>query len=240
MGTFGEPIIGGRTTSRKDFLRVGGAGLVGLALLGVANPSLGQTTGETVSALSLGIKPTNSATTNRVNLVKALAYSKRYIVFPAGDYRIDNWGATLVIRNFGGVVEFGPSARFVFTDNRTKGLVFYGGTWARFYGLSTTFSTLPPARITAKQCLHFIQTTDTLIQDANVNGSAAAGIPFGRSVRPTVRNATISNTRADGLHFSGRQRCPRELAAYQQHRGRRVGVPRLRRCHAARRIRHRR
>lgn len=203
MESFGEPVIGGRTPSRRDFLRMGGAGLASLALLGVARPSLGQTTGETLSALSLGIRPTNTATANRLNLVKALAYSKRHVVFPAGDYRIDNSGTPPIIRNFGGVVEFGPGARFVFTDNRTKGLNFEGGTWARFYGLSTTFSTLPPVRVKARECLHFTQTTDTLIQDAVVNGSAAAGILFGKSVRPTVTNATISNTRADGLHFAG-------------------------------------
>lgn len=201
MGTFGEPVIGGRITSRRDFLRMG-AGLGGVALLGLASPSLGQTTGEIVSALSLGIRQTNSATTNRVNLVKALAYTNRQVVFPAGDYRIDNSGTPPVIRNFGGIVEFESGARFVFTDNRTKGLVFEGGTWARFYGLSTKFSTLPPARINAKECLYFARTTDTLIQNAIVNGSAAAGILFGESVRPTVRNATIANTCADGLHFA--------------------------------------
>jgi hypothetical protein len=198
--TFDEPAIGGRTTSRRQFLKV--AGLSGLTLLGVASPSLGQATGVVSSALSLGIRQTNTATTNRVNLIKALAYSNRHVVFPAGDYRIDNSGTPPIIRNFGGVVDFEPSARFVFTNNRTKGLVFEGGTWARFYGLSTTFSALPPARVNARECLHFIQTTDTLIQDAVVNGSAAAGILFGRSIRPTVRNATISNSRADGLHFA--------------------------------------
>ena len=202
MGTFGEPAIGGGTTSRREFLRMGGAGLAGIALLGVASPGLGQTTGGIVSALSLGIGPINTATTNRVNLVKALAYSNRHVVFPAGDYRIDNSGTPPIIRNFGGVVEFESGARFVFTNNRTKGLVFEGGTLARLYDIRTTFSTLPPVRVNAQECLHFSQTTDTLIQNANVNGSAAAGILFGRSVRPTVRNATITNTRADGLHFA--------------------------------------
>jgi len=203
VGTFGEPVVRGRTTSRGEFLKLGGVGLAGLAFLGAAKSGLGATTGGTVSALSLGIKPTNTATTNRVNLVKALAYSKRYVVFPAGDYRIDNSGTPPIIRNFGGVVEFESGARFVCTSNTTKGLVFDGGTEARFYDLRTTFATLPPARVNAQECLHFMQTTDTLIQNAEVNGSAAAGILFGRSVRPTVTNATISNTRADGLHFSG-------------------------------------
>jgi hypothetical protein len=200
--TFGVPVAGEKTISRGNFLRMGGVGLAGLGVLGVAGPSLGETTGEIVSALNLGIRPANTATTNRVNLVRALAYSKRHVVFPAGDYRIDNSGTPPIIRNFGGTVDFEPSARFIFTNNRTKGLVYQGGTWARFYNLNTTFSTLPPVRVTAQECLHFVKTTDTLIQNAVVNGSAAAGILFGRSVRPTVRNATISNTRADGLHFS--------------------------------------
>jgi Right handed beta helix region len=211
VGTFGEPAVRGGNTSRREFLRMGGAGLAGIALFGVASPGLGQTTGGIVSALSLGIGPINTATTNRVNLVKALAYSTRHVVFPAGDYRIDNSGTPPIIRNFGGVVEFESGARFVFTNNRTKGLVFEGGTLARLYDIRTTFSTLPPVRVNAQECLHFARTTDTLIQNANVNGSAAAGILFGRSVRPTVRNATITNTRADGLHFANCQNARVEL-----------------------------
>jgi hypothetical protein len=84
-----------------------------------------------------------------VNLVKALAYSNQHVVFPAGDYRINNSGTPPIIRNFGGVADFEPSARFAFTDSRMKGLVFQGGTWARFYSLRTTFSTLPPVLVKA-------------------------------------------------------------------------------------------
>lgn len=189
--------------SRRDLLKMG-VGLAAVGLLGVAGLSCGETMEDTaVSAHSLGIKPANTARTNRENLVKALTNSNRKVGFPAGDYRIDNSGTPPIVRNFGGGVSFEAGARFVFTDNRTKGLLFEGGTGARFYGLRTTFSTLPPVRVAGNTCLHFTETTDTLVQNVVIDGSAGAGLLFGRCVRPYVENATIRNTRADGLHFAG-------------------------------------
>jgi hypothetical protein len=58
-------------------------------------------------------------------------------------------------------------------------------------------------RVKAKECIHFIQTEDTRVIGARIYGSAAAGLLFGRCVRPYVNDAIISDTRADGLHFAG-------------------------------------
>jgi hypothetical protein len=190
---------------RKDFLRMGGAGLAGLALLGVARPSLSQTTGEIVSAPSLGISPINTATTNRVNLVKALAFSNRHVVFPAGDYLVDNSGSPIIIEGFKGRLTMEPGACFVFTDNTTRGLTFEGGVGARLSGLRTTFSKPPPTRVDAQECVIISNTTDTTVEGVEINGSAAAGLLFWECVRPRVEEATIRSTMADGLHFANCQ-----------------------------------
>jgi hypothetical protein len=134
--------------------------------------------------------------------VKTLAYSSRSVTFPLGDYRIDNSGSTIVLDNFSGTLTMQPGARFVFTDNSQRGLFFKGGSGARFYGLRCTFQVEPPTRVSPNECVTIADATDTLVRDADIDGSAAAGLLFWRCIRPTVEGALIRNTRADGLHFA--------------------------------------
>lgn len=184
---------------RRQFLKMGSAGVVGAAFLGFASSAKA---GTLVSARSLGIKEENSPKRNRENLVEALTDSKKEIVFPPGDYRLDNSGSYIVIRNFGGKIVMRRGARFVFMDNTKRGLMFERGSGARFYGLRSTFASQPPNRVSAQECILFIQSSDTLVRHAYIEGSAAAGLLFGRCVRPTVNGALIRNTMADGLHFA--------------------------------------
>jgi hypothetical protein len=158
-----------------------------------------------VSAPDLGIKPTNSAADNRTALIAALNGTAACIVFPAGDYAIDNGTTDITIANFSGNLAMLPEARFVFADNTARGMIFKGGTGARFYGLATAFATTPPNRVTAHECLTFATTTDTYLENSTINGSAAAGLLFSGCVRPVVVGATIANTMADGLNFTNCQ-----------------------------------
>ncbi len=156
-----------------------------------------------VPAPDLGISPDNSAATNRANLVAALAGSAPCVLFPPGDYQVDNQGKTgVVVGGFGGQLVMQPGARLVFTDNTTTGLLFEGGTGARLDGLSTTFATAPTARQDARECVWFHETTDTCLTRVRIDGSAAAGLLFAQCVRPRVVDALITNTMADGLHFA--------------------------------------
>lgn len=188
-----------RALDRREFLRLGGAGIVGAAFLGLASPAKA---GPLVSAHSLGIREGNSPSRNRENLVKALTDSKKEVVFQPGDYRLDNSGSYIVIRNFGGKIVMRPGARFVFMDNTTRGLMFERGSGARFHGLRSVFASQPKRRVSAQECILFIKSSDTLVRNANIQGSAAAGLLFGRCVRPTVNGARIRDTMADGLHFA--------------------------------------
>jgi len=188
--------------TRRDFLRVGGAATLGLWLAGAGRPARAQTAS---SAPDLGISPGNSPGANRSNLVKALSNSGRSVYFPPGDYRVDNSGSYVIINNFSGTVTMAAGARFVFTDNTRRGLMFQGGTGATFEGLTSAFGTPPQSRVQSQECILFIQTTDTAVRRADVFGSAAAGILFGRCVRPLVDGADIRNTMADGLHFANCQ-----------------------------------
>ena len=172
-------------------------------MLGSTNIGLWRTS---TSAHTLGIKPGSSAKQNRENLVKALSGSARSITLPPGDYCVDNSGPSdVVIDNFSGRLKMEPGARFVFTDNSRRGLVFAGGADARFYGLRSAFKDLPPTRVTARECMYFDGTTDTEVRDAEILGSAAAGMLFAQCIRPSVVGATIRRTRADGLHFANCQ-----------------------------------
>ena len=185
---------------RREFLKLSGTGLAGVALLGASRTASATTT--LTSAPRLGISKDNSPSKNRDNLLKALTNSNREVYFPSGDYYIDNSGSYIVIRNFGGKLVMASDARFVFTDNTTRGLMFEKGSGARLYNLNITFKRLPPSRVGSQECILFTQSTDTDVRNININGSAAAGLLFGRCVRPSVTGASIKNTRADGLHFA--------------------------------------
>lgn len=154
------------------------------------------------SATELGISPTNSAATNRTNLIAALAGSTVCVLFPPGDYPIANGGTQLTVPDFAGRLVMQPGARFVFTDSTTRGIVFRGGTGARLTGVSTAFVTLPTQRHSAQECLLFDKCTDVYLEDVRVDGSAAAGLLFFECVRPTVVGALVTRTMADGCTFT--------------------------------------
>ncbi|WP_432827262.1 right-handed parallel beta-helix repeat-containing protein [Dactylosporangium sp. CA-092794] len=182
------------------------AALATLAAPGVASADPPPGTGF-VPATDLGIATTNSAATNRASLVAALSNSAVCVVFPPGDYPVDNTNSPsyLVISNFAGELVMLPGARFVFGTNTAKGLIFDGGTGARLYGLTTAFATAPTGRVNAEECVSFLSTTDTYVENAAIDGSAAAGLFFQHCVRPTVVRTRIANTMADGLHFKNCQ-----------------------------------
>lgn len=200
--------------TRKSFLKMSGAGLAGVTLFGMAGSAFGQA--GSVSALDLGISPENDGVTNRENLVESLRYSSRDLMFPPGDYLIDNSTAYperglhpssyVVIDGYEGELTMEEGARFVFTDKARRGLNFYSGTGATFRGLTSTFrEPLPDVRVTPEECIVFLNTTDTTLENVNINGSASSGLLFYESIRPRVYGAMITNTQADGLHFANCQ-----------------------------------
>jgi hypothetical protein len=161
-----------------------------------------------VAATDLGIYPTGDArangTSNRDALVAALSNSSIQVEFAPGDYPIDNFGSQVEIANFAGSLVMDSGARFVFTSDTGRGLVFNGGTGARFSGLTTLF-TSPGSRQDSAECVLFLYTTDTHLENVGITGSAAAGLLFWQCVRPVVVKATIVGTLADGLHFANCQ-----------------------------------
>lgn len=205
-----------KSWSRRDFLRLSGVGLAGVALFGTAAPAFGQTTSPT-PAPNLGIEPDNpnAAIQNRENLVNALRYSSTNVIFPPGDYYIDNSTAEperglhpsgyIVIDGYEGELTMESDARFVFTDNERSGLYFYTGTDAKFRGFTSAFQTAPANRLSTAGALTFDNTSDTMVEDTQIYGSPGAGVIFFKSIRPSVYGAVIKGTMADGLHFANCQ-----------------------------------
>ena len=94
-------------------------------------------------------------------------------------------------------------ARFLFEDKTRRGIVFDGGTGARFRGIRSTFvDGLPSARAESAACWLFENTSDTYVEGADLDGSAGAGMLFWRCDSPRVVRASIRNTMADGLHYA--------------------------------------
>jgi hypothetical protein len=157
-------------------------------------------------AATFGLSPKNTPEQNRKALYKALSASNN-VVLPPGDYRVNNDPdrGFIVLPNFSGSLTMHEGARFVFGHTRGRGFQFYSGTGARFYNLSATFTTLPPERVDSQELFFFDRTTDTLVRDVDINGSAAGGLVFGGGVRPVVNGGLIRNTRADGVHMANTQ-----------------------------------
>lgn len=191
--------------TRRTLLRHAGFGLTALSLSVLPEPASAQ--GTYVTAESLNIRTTNSAATNRANLISALANTNRWVRFSQGNYNIDNIATPsyLIINNFTGRLKFENASKWVFTRNNTRGVMFVGGTGAQFYALRTSFTTLPPVRVGSMECVLFENTTDTYLEDGNILGSAAAGVLFWNCTRPRVLRLTVKQTRADGLHFANCQ-----------------------------------
>lgn len=189
----------GRILDRRRFLKLGGASIAGLAFLRLAKPASGDTSSP---APAFGISKDNTAAQNRESLVKVLSYSNSSMVFPSGDYLVDNSGSPVAIRNFTGKLTMEPGARFVFTDSTTRGLVFQGGSGAELRGVTSTFETLPSSRVNAQACIAFMECSDTIVEDIYIHGSAAGGLFFGKCVNSSVYGATIQDTMADGLNFT--------------------------------------
>jgi hypothetical protein len=193
------------TTSRRRLLLAGAASSLATTTVMTSPAHAAPVTTHFTPAPDLDITPTNDPTTNRANLIAALSDSAACVLFPPGDYRLDNTGSTLRIPNFTGRLHMHPGARFVFTDNTARGITFAGGSGARFSGLSTTFTERPGNREDARECVLFDKTTDTFLEHTRIDGSAAAGLLFWQCIRPTVFDAVITDTMADGLHFANCQ-----------------------------------
>jgi hypothetical protein len=191
--------------SRRRLVAAGASGLVGSLALPAGAEAAATVVGNWKLAPDLGIAPENDPAANRAKLVAALSNTSDSVYFPPGDYRIDNSGTDVSIAGFEGEVAMAPDARFVFTDSAHRGLVFSGGTGARFVGVSTAFVTRPAERTGSNECLLFLTTTDTYVEDVHIDGSAAAGLLFYQCIRPTVFRALITGTMADGLHFANCQ-----------------------------------
>jgi hypothetical protein len=187
--------------SRRDFLRLAGAGLAGVASLGISSPALGETM---KSAHRLGIKPGNSATHNRKALIRALTNSSVSVHFPPGDYPVDN-STEFAINGFTGKMTFDPQARIIYQTLTKVGMIFAGGTGAIIDGFNVAYISLPTSRSATQGALGFDGTTDTHVRNCRVYGSAGAGILFWFCVRPSVETAQIKKTMADGLHFANCQ-----------------------------------
>jgi hypothetical protein len=191
--------------SRRRLVAAGASGLVGVLAVPAGAQAATTVVGNWKLAPDLGIAPENEPAVNRAKLVAALSNTSDSVYFPPGDYRIDNSGADVTIAGFEGEVAMAPDARFVFTDSAHRGLVFSGGTGARFLGVSTAFVTRPAERTGPNECLLFLSTTGTYVEDVHIDGSAAAGLLFYQCTRPTVVRALITGTMADGLHFANCQ-----------------------------------
>ena len=189
---------------RGEFLRLLGGAIVGSGMISLFGPGIRPahpSTTESTSVADLGIKPGNSGQVNRLLLVRALSNSSSRLFFPRGDYRIDNSGDDVIIRDFSGELTMEAGARFVFQNDKHRGLVFEGGVGASFYGIRSTFERIPTTRPGSEECWLFLSTSDTRVERVDINGSAGAGLLFWRCDSPKVFGAKICNTMADGLHF---------------------------------------
>lgn len=190
-----------KTFDRKTFLRLGGVGLAGAVLVGASVLALRRTI-LPMPAPELGISPGNSAGENRENLVAVLRGNPDAdITFPPGKYQLENSSLPIHIEGFGGALRMEEGAYFEFTDSVERGITFVGGEGAFFEGLTATYRTLPYERNLYGSSMIFLDTTGTVVRNADIKGASAVGLYFANCLDPRVSNAVVRDTMADGLHF---------------------------------------
>ncbi|GIJ48017.1 hypothetical protein Val02_49030 [Virgisporangium aliadipatigenens] len=206
--------------SRQAFLRLALAGTAAGVLTGT-RPEAAAAAAAT-PAPQLGIAPGNDARTNRDNLVRALTNSTASVFFPPGDYRLDNSAAAndgrsaLLIENFAGTLEMQngaadstPTARLVFTDPRQGGLYLHYARYspgATLIGVHATYAALPTIREEhSKGNITFDNAISPTVRRLNVRGSTGGGLVFWVCRTPSVDDAVVADTMADGVHFANCQ-----------------------------------
>jgi hypothetical protein len=166
------------------------------------SPSGGSGITGMVSATSLGIDPTNSAAANRAAF-NALDNNTNFIYFKPGNYAFDNSAGWTTIDNFSGTMYFVGEARIVLQDPSHAGINFAGGTGATLFGLNIAYNGTNPATLYGvEHSIQITSATDTYVENYSTAGSPGFGILFLECIRPTINNAYIHHTAADGLHFS--------------------------------------
>jgi Right handed beta helix region len=159
-----------------------------------------------------GLSASNIAAQNRVALLAALNSSSGSYFVPSGDYLIDNTYSTpdnfetgLKVLSFTGQLICSPMARFIYTDNTCRGLLFAFCGPFRVANYHYEYQTPGPTRIATADGFLVYDSTDVEVLNIYGNGSSGAGAIFGQVIRPRVIGATLRNSKADGLHFNNCQ-----------------------------------
>lgn len=123
------------------------------------------------------------------------------IVFPTGDYFVDNSAGYLTANEFCGSLIFERTARMIFKDPTQGGLTLAGGTGAYVEGFHGLYASPITARISAS-ILFFQNTTDTQLVGTTIEDSPGAGTNFWAGcIRPSVTEHHNWHSWADGLTF---------------------------------------
>jgi hypothetical protein len=131
--------------------------------------------------------------------------------FPRGIYRIDNSptpghplrvNGRIQIDNFSGTLWFEAGARLLFAQQNAGGLIFNGGTGAKFYNLVLGYSVAPSIRLTDHSALFFNRTSRTFLEGCQSLFSPGPGILFWACIDPTLHAVSVRGSAADGIHFA--------------------------------------
>ncbi len=121
------------------------------------------------------------------------------LMFPPGDYAIDNSLGAITINNFNGEIKFEGNARLLFQDNSKPGLHFNGGTGMRIDGLNGNYPNNPTARVAAE--FAWTGGADIFIKNIVAQNAPGSAIELTNTIRPKIMNASVTNTLADGVQL---------------------------------------
>lgn len=120
------------------------------------------------------------------------------VIVPPGDYAIDNAKCALAVNNFTGELKFEGRARLVFQTPGQPGIAFNGGDGARIIGLHALYS-VSTGSYTGSSAIAFNNTSNTVVEQLDIDNSPGPGIYFNNAVDPKIMNATISGTAGEGV-----------------------------------------
>ncbi len=124
------------------------------------------------------------------------------IRFPVsgGDYVVDNSNGPLVIRDFTGALSFDPGTRIVCQSTARGCLSILGGSQIKIDNLRIGYASMPQQRI-HESAFYAKASSDLRVTGIIVENSPAAGVLISATFRPSVTQAFVTSTLADGISF---------------------------------------
>jgi hypothetical protein len=143
----------------------------------------------------------SSATTSAFTQAFAAAAPGGKVTVPPGIYAIDNSRGAFTINSFNGELKFEGNATIQFNTSTQSGMLFNSGWGNRVIGFHAKYASNPTSLQNNSFALSFVNTTNTVLNDAIIENSPGRAIYFNNALEPKVSNVVSMSSLGEGIRF---------------------------------------